>query len=557
MTRAEFETKFRLLNRVTEDGVRTYHAMAASGAVVMVHFLGTEEGPARSEVLSRLEALEAEKKSRVLRIAEIEDEPVVVTKFILDFESLERWLGIGAEASMPPEVVARDPTAGGSATPPPTAEPGEFTKMFQAPVPGVPPTRDPVAAPRPSAAEPAPPPEPRPLAAPPAPVDDEPGEFTRLFQSPLGAPEPAPAEPAPAEPAPGKAAEPVETPETPSLAADAATASEPPHETNPGASADAPPAPPALEPGEFTHMFRAPTQPPPQEPGAPPPNPPPGSEPGSAEGQAGEFTRLFQAAARPPEPPTGPYPSADRGPRPESPPQSPQNRAPAPPPAADPVEPGEFTREMQGVPRSPEPPRPPAVPDESLAALRQPDERRVDLPSASPSLPGLNLHRGPSPVSPPAPGNGESDAPPPPPALGEFTMMFGSAREPGGPHAANPSGPASPAPPATPPPSVPGPPGFPAPSAAPAGEYTRMISAQKAPPTPPPPPKAQPAPAPQSGSPPAPAPPPPGAPRGLIIGLILIIVVMAGLLLYLILDRRSDPSPPPAEESAETTAPVP
>jgi hypothetical protein len=291
----------------------------------------------------------------------------------------------------------------------------------------------------------------------------------------------------------------------------------------------------------------------------------------------GEFTRLFQAAPTPGlprqanEPVQAPQPPSylDRAT-----PTAPSFRASPAEPAS---EPGELTRMLQGMPRPPEAPPPAAEPDESLAALRLPEQRRVDLPSASPSLPGLNLHQGPAQVEPPSPAGAEAAGPSPaPPALGEFTSMFGSPRQPGhpgaqlpppptAPPAAGPSAygaqPAPPHPPVSPPPFAPAapPPGAPyvpgiAPqNAATMGEYTRMISAQKPPPaaaaTPAAPPRA-----------PAPAAPQPvadpgaasaGTPWSLIIGLILVIVLLMGLLLYFVLATPSQPALPEAPEAAE------
>jgi hypothetical protein len=133
----------------------------------------------------------------------------------------------------PPPPAAPPPPPPAAAGPPAGTQPGEFTRMFQTP----------------GAMPPAPPPVTSPVT--PA-SSQEPGEFTRMFQSPLAQATPAPVNPI----------------------------------TNPVA----PPA--SQQEGEFTRMFRS-VEPSPVLPSAgvvPPPLPPPAANTSGP----GDFTRLLQ-----------------------------------------------------------------------------------------------------------------------------------------------------------------------------------------------------------------------------------------------------------------------
>ncbi|HEX9109503.1 MAG TPA: hypothetical protein VF832_19815, partial [Longimicrobiales bacterium] len=195
MTSDEFHGRYRLLDQVAGGPVRTFHAVASTGAIVMAHFL--EGGPAQADRrLHLVSELGPPGKGKVLDVLIVDDVPVVIGRFVMDFVTFDRWLEDELAAQ-------RRTTAPQPASPAPAAhEPGEFTRLFAAaPQAGLPP----------AAAPAGPPPAPRAQAA-------APGEFTRLFASPAA--EPA----APPPPAP------------------------------PPAAAPAPPA----ESGEFTRLFAAP-----------------------------------------------------------------------------------------------------------------------------------------------------------------------------------------------------------------------------------------------------------------------------------------------------------
>ncbi|MGH7506180.1 MAG: hypothetical protein ACRELX_11040, partial [Longimicrobiales bacterium] len=175
MTNQEFNASYQLLKQVTDGEARTFHALAATGAVVMVHMLG-EDDARGAELVALIDRLPLSERDRVLSVTDIEGAPVVVTRFLLEFSTLRRWL----ESVVPPEAQRAPVTdAPATDTPQPSENEGSFTGMFRA-VGGTP------------AAEPA---EQRLPAEPTVPHGDregggsaarpaEPGEFTRMFRTP-------------------------------------------------------------------------------------------------------------------------------------------------------------------------------------------------------------------------------------------------------------------------------------------------------------------------------------------------------------------------------------
>ena len=171
-------------------------------------------------------------------------------------------------------------------TPAPEAAPGDFTQMFRPAAPEAPP---------PPVRQPETVPEPEP---PPAPVAAEPGDFTRMFQAPT-----QPSQPGvpPVSSTPGEFTSMFQ----------AATPAQ-------GSPSPAPP-PVHSEPGSFTRMFQSPAS------ASPAPTPPP-----QATSKPGEFTQFFQSSL-------GSAPYKESSPSATPPVASP---APAPPP-------GEYTRLFQ------------------------------------------------------------------------------------------------------------------------------------------------------------------------------------------------------------------
>ncbi|MBX6364627.1 MAG: hypothetical protein IRZ00_12235, partial [Gemmatimonadetes bacterium] len=128
MTSAEFHARYQLLRQVTEDGVRTHHAMASTGAVVMVHFLGTLAPEEQRAILAAIERLSAQDRRAVLDVTDVDGAPVVVTKFVIDFESLPAWLASKSAAAPVPPALPATPAS----TPPhaPAADPAPAPRAF-------------------------------------------------------------------------------------------------------------------------------------------------------------------------------------------------------------------------------------------------------------------------------------------------------------------------------------------------------------------------------------------------------------------------------------------
>ncbi|HEY9506240.1 MAG TPA: hypothetical protein VIQ27_09730, partial [Gemmatimonadales bacterium] len=166
MLRAEFDSRYRLADRIADGVVESYRAHdLGSGREVLVHLLSSVER--RDYLRGRLQALGAGDRASVLMETTVDGVPVVVTPELPAFTSLPEWL----------ESRPESPSAGAPASP------GEFTRLFAAPDFDV-----------------APPASPRP-APPPAE-----GDFTRLFKGgaepPASFPSPLPAPPPPATPQP-------------------------------------------------------------------------------------------------------------------------------------------------------------------------------------------------------------------------------------------------------------------------------------------------------------------------------------------------------------------
>jgi hypothetical protein len=249
------------------------------------------------------------------------------------------------------------------------AEPGEFTRMFQAPGVAAPPAPAPVPQAKTEVGEftkmfqaPAAPPSPPSATASVPASAKEPGEFTRMFQA---SPSPATAPPQPpagTKSGPGDFEQLFETRSPAGPMPQSPAVQQPLAPLSPGGPGpnrigeftqtfgkggfDPPPTPPAAapvpkEPGEFTRMFHAPgaagtpqvpTHDPPAAPPAPPAfaAPPPAATPPPAQpGGPGEYTRQFSAPAQLTFGQTSPTPAAP----------APSPQAYAPPAMAQPAMP--------------------------------------------------------------------------------------------------------------------------------------------------------------------------------------------------------------------------
>ncbi len=175
MTTEEFNAKYKLLKQIAQGSGRSFTAQeAASGRAVLAHFLADDLIPPGAQFRDLLDRLPSRDRSKVLDILSVGSSTVVITQFLEDFESFDRWLRsrVGDRRPMVP--------------PPETPAPrGDFTRLFE---------------PHASLA-----PEPPPAASAPAPSPPRPprDSFTELFKTP---PEPM----AHARPLPSPAPPPVE-----------------------------------------------------------------------------------------------------------------------------------------------------------------------------------------------------------------------------------------------------------------------------------------------------------------------------------------------------------
>jgi hypothetical protein len=260
-----FDQRFELGELARFDGIRTFSARdRASGQVLLAHFL--ENASEAAEILASVNRLPERERQRIVDRGERDGVPFIVTGSLSGYPGFREWLAANAREPRP-----LDSAGAWKVVLPESNVDEQFLSLF--------PTGERAQAK----------PEPSEFAEPAA-GQQQPGEFTRLFQ--------APSQPAPA----GEA----------------------------GSSA----------PGEFTRMFQAPAQ----QPSAPP-------ESKKPEGP-GEFTRFFEAQGYGPNP--NPF-AAGAPPAPATPPAPKQ---------------GEFTKvfgagEMRHFSSTPAPPSaaPPSPPE--------------------------------------------------------------------------------------------------------------------------------------------------------------------------------------------------
>ncbi|HWE52983.1 MAG TPA: hypothetical protein VG273_24540 [Bryobacteraceae bacterium] len=396
--------RYELLDLNRDIGVKTFEAREiATGRPVRVHLFVQPSAPLQAALLKAIDKLPDDARQRILERGKHEGTPYVVTDRLADYPGLSEWVQAAGHAHKAAKPLLE--TAGAWKLP---AAPPAETPPAPAPVPSAPAAVSPTASPlnahselnqkftelfataeRPVVADsllqaspvkpqniaaPLRPPEPQPPAAvPPPQAKPEPGEFTRMFQSPVANPAIIPAAPS-QPPAPQPPAQQTQAPPT-QPAPLAPQAQAPPVSPAPLA-APAPtvktPPPASKEAGEFTRMFQSPAGH-----GAMPV--PAAPAPSATKSGPGEFTRFFQTpspAGPMPQSPAVQQPLAPASGRPSFNPVSEFTRtfgkgtdAPAPPAAVAPQqEPGEFTRMFHspvgaGSPAAPPPPSAPqAVP---------------------------------------------------------------------------------------------------------------------------------------------------------------------------------------------------
>jgi hypothetical protein len=435
--------RYELLDLNRDDGVKTFEAREiATGRPVRVHLFVRPAAPLQAALLKAIDHLSEEDLQRIVERGKHEGTPYVVTDRLIDYPGLSEWVQAVSHQSKSKPAKPVLETAGAwkvqpVAAPPPPPPPApaappqesvlnqQFVELFTtAERPVVVDSLTP-STPRLQSAAPVRPPEPVLKAAP-----AEPGEFTRMFQAPAVTAPPAPA-PAPVPQAKTEIGEFTKMFQSPA-APPAPLAPAPVSVKEPGeftrmfqassTPAAAPPQPPAgtkSGPGDFEQLFetRSPAGPMPHSPAVQQPLapvPPGGAGPNRigeftqtfgkggfdpapappaavpAQKEPGEFTRMFHSpgAANPPQvsqPVAPPAPPAFAAPP-----------APAAPLAAQPGGPGEYTRQFSAPaqltfgqisanPAAPAP-SPQAYAPPAMAQPAMPNMAQVPMPPKKSSL---------------------------------------------------------------------------------------------------------------------------------------------------------------------------
>jgi hypothetical protein len=412
--------RYELLDLNRDDGVKTFEAREiATGRPVKVHLFVRPAAPLQAALLKAIDHLSEPDLQRIVERGKHEGTPYVVTDRLPDYPGLSEWLQAASHQSKSKPAKPVLETAGAwkvQPNPPPPAPAAlpeesvlnqQFVELFttaERPV-----VADSLlqSAQRPQSLAPVRPPEPVLKQAP-----AEPGEFTRMFQAPAVA---APPAPAPA-PAPTPQAQPEVGEFTKMFQAPKAPPAPPPapvkeageftrmFQASPSPAAPPPPPPAATKsgPSDFEQLFetRSPAGPMPHSPAVQQPLTPQGPG-GSGPNRIGEFTQTFgkdrfDPAPAPPAAAPAPqepgeftrmfHPPGAAGPVAVTPPVT-QPVTPAAPPAfsappiaAQPSGPGEYTRQFSAPAQltfgqtSPNPAAPPAPSPQAFAppAMAQP-----------------------------------------------------------------------------------------------------------------------------------------------------------------------------------------
>ena len=162
----EFTQKYNLIELLAGDGVQSYRAVQTNtGRDVAVHLLVGGKTPENEALLVRLRAMQPNSMAKLIEVGEQQGNTYVVT-MAPPYQRLEEWLAeqdrvaalahqfdkagfwkrpeAVSPAAPPVPVPDMPPVGGGTKQPmpplPPTrlapspSEPGEFTRMFQSPV---------------------------------------------------------------------------------------------------------------------------------------------------------------------------------------------------------------------------------------------------------------------------------------------------------------------------------------------------------------------------------------------------------------------------------------
>jgi hypothetical protein len=396
-----FYDRYELLDLARDGEIKTFTARQRdTGRTVSVHLLvgGRAKHPA---LMDRLEQLPEQARAEILESGEHEGTAFAVTDPWLRTESFQEWILTAKTPQIRGDQFAkagswRVPTEefGKKSAQPAQAEPGEFTRMFQAPRPAsqtnpgsaskimqspsaTPPVPEPAAPKPPGDPEPEPPPEPGPVSTP--------SVFTSMFEADRAR---AAQQTGQTAPGPGEFTKQF-------LSAGSKPVAEQPKAKRRDLEDTVEIVPPPIaappSPGEFTRVFRIPSP-------EPPPPPPPVQK---TSHEPGEFTRMFQA----PAPPPAQTPSVSEQPS---------------------AAPGEFTKFFQAPPPRQEPTSHPAFQDPMGA------QRPAGSPGGQPvgeftRVFGIPGSPAPQPNFAPPPPVQQQPPAPQKPQQGEYTRMFSPA----------------------------------------------------------------------------------------------------------------------------------
>ncbi len=181
--------RFELLDLDRDDGVKTFKAREIStGRPVKVHLFVHADAPIQVALLKAIDRLPDSERSRIIERGRHEGTPYVVTDRLVEYPGLSEWVQAAAKLKKPALETAgawklpAQPVAPPPAAPPEPGAPPSLNRQFAELFPTA---ERPILAPDTALS---PPPSPATKAPPPAALAvpaDEPGEFTRMFQAPV------------------------------------------------------------------------------------------------------------------------------------------------------------------------------------------------------------------------------------------------------------------------------------------------------------------------------------------------------------------------------------
>jgi len=381
MTSEEFRAQYQLGERLTRPPVVTHRAIDESGQPVLVHYLLGSETVSASALLGRVEATRTvAEEGEIREVTDVEGVPVVVTKVLKEFSTLQDWMSSMPDSEQPPETESEEPGAytqffrvsdlaagAEERRPPSTPKDADPPRLAETPPPTPPPPPEAMTPGKPEGGD-APEREETPTSPPSDPGGEKaPGAYTMIFGKADGGV--APHESGPAK-GPGSPAEPPPPAPPPAESRDAGATSETSKATSETSKATSETSEAKKSPGAYTMLFGSgiqadsgisPTAPPPP----PPPEPPrSGTTLESPPTRPGRHAEEREPSEVPPPErpvqPQAPGPSPSRGSPPPSGLSQTEGIPVQPPPDVEAAPPPRPVFPRPGSPQGPPPPPPPA-----------------------------------------------------------------------------------------------------------------------------------------------------------------------------------------------------